>query len=169
MPLLRPAPEIRPGLPGKSANPEFFGPFPGSCPRLPCWAGAVSRAALARLTRLLVGGGHDQRHHRRRSAPGRHRHRLPAPRRRPRLRGLLALAGPLPLRPLPPGGRRPHRTQGLRPGRAGPRHLGPAQLLGLPDRLPPLPPLRPPPAPRPAFQAQGHQLHLPLRAARPAR
>src|SRR6516164_1223400 len=31
------------------------------------------------------------------------------------------------LRPLPPGGRRPHRTQGGRAGRPRPGHLGPAQ------------------------------------------
>src|SRR4051794_35720331 len=130
-------------LPGKRANPEFFGPFPSSCPRLRCWAGAARVTAPAPLTRLLVGGEHGLRHHRRRSPARRDHYRLPAPRRRPRLRGLLAPAGPLPLRPLPPGGRRSHRGQGHRPGRPGPGPLGPAQLLGLPDGLPPLPPLPP--------------------------
>jgi hypothetical protein len=37
-------------LPGKGANPECFGPFPGSCPPLPCWAGAARLPAPARLT-----------------------------------------------------------------------------------------------------------------------
>src|SRR5262245_43500766 len=89
-------------------------------------------------------------------------HRLPPARRRPRLRGHLALADALPVRPLPPRGRRPQRSERGGASRAGSRPLGPAQLLGLPASLPPLPRLQPPPAPDPAVQAAGRQLHLPL-------
>src|SRR5262249_17249818 len=110
------------------------------------FAGSVPLSGRHRPARpLLVRDGHGFCHYPRGSAPRRHHHRLPAARRRPRLRGLLALAGPLPLRPLPAGGRRPHRTQGGRAGCPGLGHLGPAQLLGLPTGLPPLPLLRPPP------------------------
>ena len=48
----------------------------------------------------------------------------------------------------------------------GPRRLGPAQLLDLPGPLPSLCAVRLPPAHHPSVQAEGHGLHLPLRAVR---
>src|SRR5512135_3043959 len=60
----------------------------------------------------------------------------------------------------------PHRAQDVTPSDPRPRRLGPAQLLDLPGPLPPLWAMRLPPAHHSSFQAEGHGLHLPLRALR---